>query len=43
VDEWVVDGVKLVVEYARSRDYSISEGGTGGTGRGIFTTLIYSW
>jgi hypothetical protein len=41
--EWVLDGVKLVVELSRTRDYSRSEGGTGGGGKGIFTTLTYSW
>jgi hypothetical protein len=43
VGEWVLDGVKLVVEYSRQRDYSVAEGGTGGTGKGIFTALTYSW
>jgi hypothetical protein len=41
--EWVLDGVKLVVELSRTRDYGRSEGGTGGVGKGIFTTLTYSW
>ena len=43
VGEWVLDGVKLVVEHARTRDYSIIEGGTGRQGRGTFATLTYSW
>jgi hypothetical protein len=43
VGEWVVDGVKVVVEYSVARDYSIAEGGTGIIGRGIFSTMTYSW
>jgi hypothetical protein len=41
--EWVLDGVKLVVEYSHIRDYAVSEGGTGASGRGFFTTLTYVW
>ena len=41
--EWVLDGVKLQVEYSRNWDYSISEGGTGSTANGIFTTFTYQW
>jgi hypothetical protein len=43
VGEWVLDGVKVVVEYSIARDYSIAEGGTGIIGRGIFSTMTYSW
>ena len=39
VGEWLVDGVKLVVEFALNRDYSVVEGGTGGLGRGVFSTI----
>jgi hypothetical protein len=41
--EWVLDGVKLLVEYSRIRDYSVIEGGTGASGKGIFTSLTYTW
>jgi hypothetical protein len=41
--EWVLDSVKLAVEYSRNWDYSISEGGTGKAANGIFTTLTYVW
>jgi hypothetical protein len=41
--EWVTDGVKVLVEYSRNWDYSINEGGTGGTANGFFTTLMYTW
>ena len=43
VGEWVVDGVKFVVEYSLNRDYSVAEGGTGGLARGLFSTITYSW
>ena len=41
--EWVVDGLRVVLELSRDWDYSLSEGGTGKTGSGIATTLTYSW
>ena len=41
--EWVLDGVKLTVEYSRNWDYSLNEGGTGKTANGIFSTLTYTW
>ena len=41
--EWVLDGVKLQVEYSRNWDYPISAGGTGNTAHGVFTTLTYQW
>ena len=41
--EWILDGVKLVVEYSRTIDYSIIEGGTGKSGKGISATLGYTF
>ena len=41
--EWVTDGLKLAVEYSRNWDYSLSEGGTGNSANGLFTTLTYTW
>ncbi len=41
--EWVLDGVKLAIEHSRNWDYTISEGGTGKTANGLFTTLTYTW
>jgi hypothetical protein len=41
--EWVLDGLKVQLEYSQIRDYPISLGGTGATGSGIQTTLTYSW
>ena len=41
--EWVLDDLLLTVEYSHIVDYSKSEGGTGGTGNGIFTQLTFVW
>ena len=41
--EWVLDGLKVQLEYSRIRDYPINQGGTGATGSGIQMTLTYSW
>jgi hypothetical protein len=41
--EWVLEGLKVQLEYSRIKDYAISQGGTGATGSGIQTTLTYSW
>lgn len=41
--EWVLEGVKFAVEYSRNWDYSTSEGGTGKTADGLFSTLTYTW
>ena len=43
VGEWVLDGLRLVFEYSHERDYSDAAGGTGGSARGIATTLTYVW
>ena len=39
----ILDGVKLVVEYSRTIDYSINEGGTGKSGKGIAAALSYTF
>lgn len=41
--EWVLDGLRLTVEYARNWDYSLQDGGTGKRSNGLSTTLTYSW
>lgn len=41
--EWVLDGLKVQLEYSRITDYSISQGGTGATGSAIQMTVTYSW
>lgn len=41
--EWVLDGVRVAVEYSHSVDYSRNEGGTGRTADGVFSQLTYEW
>lgn len=41
--EWVQEGLKLQVEYSRTQDYPLSEGGTGASGSNIQMTLTYAW
>ncbi|MGZ8913843.1 MAG: hypothetical protein ACXW1Z_12150 [Methylobacter sp.] len=43
VSEWVLDGVRLSVEYSHIMDYSVSQGGTGNSANGVFTGLTYAW
>ncbi len=43
VGEWVVDGVRVVVEYSRESDYAVSAGGTGKLATSLTTKLTYSW
>lgn len=43
VGEWVLDGLRVAVEYARVFDYPVSEGGTGSSGTSVFTMLTYDW
>jgi hypothetical protein len=41
--EWVLDSVRLSLEYSHALDYSKREGGTGNSGNGVFTMLTYAW
>jgi hypothetical protein len=41
--EWVLEGLKVQLEYSRIKDYAIGDGGTGATGSGAAMTLTYSW
>jgi hypothetical protein len=41
--EWVLDGLRLVLEYSHDRDYPEADGGSGGTAHGISATLTYVW
>ncbi len=43
VSEWVLDGLKIAVEYSHNVDYSKSEGGTGNSANGVFSTFTYVW
>ncbi|MES2947325.1 MAG: hypothetical protein V4858_02180 [Pseudomonadota bacterium] len=41
--EWVQEGLKLQLEYSRTTDYPVHQGGTGGTAEGLQMTVTYSW
>ena len=41
--EWVVEGLKVQLEYSRTTDYAVTEGGTGASGNGLQMTLTYAW
>lgn len=41
--EWVLDGVRVAVEYSHNVDYPRNQGGTGKSANGIFSMLTYVW
>lgn len=41
--EWVLDGLRIVLEYSHAWDYPSSKGGTGRQADGVFTALTYVW
>jgi len=41
--EWVMEGLKVALEYSRIKDYPVSQGGTGKTGNGLQMMMTYSW
>jgi len=41
--EWVVEGVRLALEYSRNWDYPESKGGTGRQAKGIQIALMLTW
>ncbi|MGH8643001.1 MAG: hypothetical protein ACREX4_00520 [Gammaproteobacteria bacterium] len=43
VGEWVLETLRVAVEYSRAWDYSIGEGGTGRSTDGFFMQLTYEW
>ncbi len=43
VGEWVLDGLRVALEYSHNWDYSIGEGGTGKSADGMFMQLTYEW
>jgi len=43
VGEWVLDGVRVAVEYSYIVDYSEEKGGTGNSANGVFGMLTYEW
>jgi hypothetical protein len=41
--EWVLDGLRIAVEYAHIVDYSVQDGGTGRYANGWFGQVSYQW
>jgi hypothetical protein len=41
--EWVLDGLKIAIEYSHNWDYSTANGGTGRQADGIFLGFSYIW
>ena len=41
--EWVLDGLRVSVEYSHAVDYDVAGGGTGKTADGFFMLLTYEW
>ncbi len=41
--EWVLNGLKVQLEYSRSKDYPIHAGGTGATAQSVQATLSQNW
>lgn len=41
--EWVLDGVRIAVEYSHVVDYAKDKGGTGNSANGVFTVLTLVW
>jgi hypothetical protein len=43
VGEWVLDGLRVAVEYSHIVDYDEDEGGTGNSANGFFWQMTYEW
>jgi hypothetical protein len=43
VGEWVLDGVRVAVEYSHIVDYDVADGGTGNSANGYFFQLTYEF
>ena len=41
--EWVLEGLKVQLEYSRLTDYTTEQGGTGASASAIQMTLTYAW
>lgn len=41
--EWVLDGLRVAIEYSHAVDYSVAEGGTGNSANGVFMQMTYEW
>jgi hypothetical protein len=43
VGEWVLDGLRVALEYSHAIDYDEDDGGTGESADGVFWQLTYEW
>lgn len=43
VGEWVMDGVRVAIEYSQVKDYSPRDAGTGKTASGVQAVFTYDW
>jgi hypothetical protein len=43
IGEWVLDGLRVALEYSYVIDYDEAEGGTGNDANGVFWQLTYEW
>jgi hypothetical protein len=41
--EWVLDGLRVALEYSYIVDYDVADGGTGEDGHGVFWQMTYEW
>jgi hypothetical protein len=41
--EWVLDGLRVAIEYSHVVDYSVADGGTGNSADGVFMQVTYAW
>jgi hypothetical protein len=41
--EWVLDGLRVAVEYSHAVDYDEADGGTGNSANGFFGQVTYEW
>ena len=43
IGEWVLDGLRVAVEYSHVVDYGEDDGGTGNSANGYFMQMTYEW
>ncbi|MCI0335871.1 MAG: hypothetical protein L0228_21905 [Planctomycetes bacterium] len=43
IGEWVLDGLRVALEYSHAIDYDEADGGTGNSADGVFWQLTYEW
>jgi hypothetical protein len=43
IGEWLLEGLRVAVEYSHNWDYSVTKGGTGRSADGVFAQVTYEW